>query len=115
MPPDATAGAAGTAAAPPSSRARLVYRLALGVAVLTAAVALAFFLIGIGDGSVSSFNVGLWLGLLATMAASLVGGRWLFRRGRTVLAVAALAVTALPGLAAGGFMLLLLLLPGRWN
>ena len=38
-----------------------VFRILFGIDTLVAVVALWFFVIGLGDGSVSSFNMLLWL------------------------------------------------------
>lgn len=57
--------------ATPSDGSRIFYTAFLIGSILTFAVAAVFFVIGLGDGSVSSFNPGLWLILLAAMAPSL--------------------------------------------
>lgn len=97
------------------NRGTFVFKAALVCSALTSLVAIAFFVIGVGDGSVSSFNLGLWLTLLAVVGASLGGGWMLRARGKVKLAVAALAVTAVPGLIAALFILLLVVLQPRWN
>lgn len=98
-----------------SRRSRLVYTAFLVCSALTSAVAGIFFIIGLGDGSVSSFNLGLWLGLLAVMGLSLWAGRFLRAKGKSGLAIAALAITAVPGLLAALFLLLVLVTQPRWN
>ncbi len=45
------------------------YLVTFVMAALVAAIAVAFFVIGLVDGSVSSFNITLWLGLLAAVGA----------------------------------------------
>lgn len=102
-------------AAAPGPAARVAYRGLLACASLVAAVAALFFVIGLGDGSVSSFNLGLWLLLLAALAAVLWGGRALWARGRRGWAVAVLALVAVPGIVAALLMLLLVAAPPRWN
>ena len=82
---------------------------------LTTLVAVTFFFIGVADGSVSSFNLALWIGLLSVMGASLWAGFALRARGRTGWAIAALAVTAVPGVLAALFLLLVLVTQPRWN
>lgn len=99
----------------PGARSRIAYTALFVGAALTAAVAVVFFAIGLGDGSITSFNLGLWLALLAAMGLSLWAGRALRARGRPALALAALAVTAVPGLLAALFVLLLLVTQPRWN
>src|SRR5207247_2608749 len=41
------------------------FRIVWGIAIVVALVGVAFFLIGIADGSVSSFNIVLWIAVLA--------------------------------------------------
>lgn len=104
-----------SAEAPPRPRGAFLYKAFLACSALTCAVGVAFFAIGIGDGSVSSFNIVLWLGLLATMGLSLFGGISLRARGRLGPAIAVLAFTAIPGLVAALFILLVLVTQPRWN
>lgn len=63
------------------------YRFAFGAATLVAAVTVSFFFIGIADGSVSSFNIGLWIGLLIGMGAVLFVGHHLQARGHSRIAL----------------------------
>lgn len=99
----------------PAAGATFVYRVVLLLAGIVAAVVVGFFLVGLGDGSVSSFNLGLWLGLLTLTAAVVVGGRSLRARGHTRAAIALLGVLALPGLLYGLFVLLIVFSGARWN
>lgn len=55
-------------------RSQMAYRAFMVCSLATAATALAFFVIGIGDGSVSSFNMGLWLLLLSVLGCVLWAG-----------------------------------------
>jgi hypothetical protein len=96
-------------------RGRLTSTIFLVCSLLTSAVFGVFFLIGIADGSVSSFNLVLWLALLAAMGLSLWAGLALRAKGKFGPAVAALAFTAIPGIAAGLFILILLVAQPRWN
>jgi len=99
--------------APPAPS--LPYRASLGVSLATAAVAVAFFLIGLADGTVSSFNIGLWSLLLAGIGAVIGAGVALRSRGRTGLAVLVLCVTAAPAVIAVLFMVFILVAQPRWN
>ncbi|HSD36380.1 MAG TPA: hypothetical protein VLC92_02660 [Rhodocyclaceae bacterium] len=98
-----------------SRRSRLVFAAFFVCAALTSSVAVIFFIIGLGDGTVSSFNLGLWSGLLAVMGLSLWAGYALRANGKPVLAIAALSVTAVPGLLMALFVLLLLITQPHWN
>ena len=93
----------------------LPFRLLIAVDAAVAAVVLYFFVIGLADGSVSSFNAGLWMAILAGVAGVLAGGLLLNANGRRGAATAVLAILAVPGLAFGLFVLLLVVLQPRWN
>ena len=73
-----------------------------------ALVALYFFFIGLGDGSVSSFNMGIWLIVLGGLAVILVGSLWLKGMGKLPLAKGLLGILAVPGLLYVLFMLLVI-------
>lgn len=75
-----------------------------------AAVLMAFFFIGIGDGSVSSFNIGLWLALLAAAGAILGGSLMLNARNHSRMAIALLLIPALPGLTYLAFVLMMIVM-----
>jgi hypothetical protein len=83
--------------------------------VLVAAVVLFFFFAGLGDGSVSSFNIGLWLGILAVLAAVLGGGWLLKSNGHPRLANLVLLILEIPGLLYALFILAVIILQPRWN
>lgn len=93
----------------------ILYRVLVGLATLTAGCAVLFFVIGLGDGSVSSFNIGLWMALLAATLGPLAGGIALHRRGRTLAGKVLLALLAVPAVLSGIVALVLILAPPRWN
>jgi hypothetical protein len=62
---------------------------------------LCFFFIGLRDGSVSSFNMNLWLMVLAGLAAILLGSLGLMRYTYVGLAKFLLSILAVPGLLYG--------------
>ena len=93
----------------------LIFRTLLAVDLVVAAVCVYFFLAGLADGSVSSFNGGLWTMILAGVAAIPAGGWLLHANGHRRAALAVLAVLAVPGLIAGLFLLLVIVLQPRWN
>ena len=90
-----------------------------GIDCLVFIVVLYFFMIGLGDGTVSSFNIAIWLPMVAIPAAILLGGLRLNAIGRRMTAKGLLALLALPGLLLGGWMLLLIILfethPGAYH
>lgn len=77
---------------------------------LIATIVLVFFLWGLADDSVSSFNMTLWLGMLAVVAA-VVGGGWMLQRaGQTAFATIVLLVLAFPGAMFALFMFAVIVL-----
>jgi hypothetical protein len=82
---------------------------------IMAAIAVFFFLWGLADGSVSTFNIGLWVLLLGALAAVIAGGLALKRTGRRGIAVALVTVPAVPGFLMGLFFLILIIGNPRWN
>ena len=80
-----------------------------------ALVVLYFFFIGLGDGSVSSFNMGLWGLMLGGLAAIMLGSLWLKGQEKLVLAKVLLAILAVPGFPYLMFMLLIIITKPRWN
>ena len=82
---------------------------------LVAAIALFFFLWGLADGTVSSFNAGIWTPLLAGLALVVGGSLWLKHTGRRGLGIALALVLAVPGFLVGLFFLALIEAHPRWN
>jgi hypothetical protein len=101
--------------APPKNARSWPYLVSFVIAALVAAVVVAFFVIGLADGSVSSFNITLWLGVLAVVGVVLLAGVRLRSKGRTRSAIAVLSLLALPGLLYALFMLLVIGSGARWN
>jgi hypothetical protein len=93
----------------------LRFWLPWGVDAVIASVALWFFIAGLADGSVSSFNAGIWAVLLVGLAVVLGGSLWLRAAGRRGLALALALVLAVPGALAALFVLVLLIAQPRWN
>lgn len=105
------------AATPPGGGGamRRIHRAVFVSAAATAGVVVLFFALGVSDGSVSSFNIGLWSGLLGAIAAVFAADRALVRRGRLVAACAVLFVLAAPGLLYLLFVLMIVIVQPRWN
>lgn len=85
------------------------------IVALAGLVVLYFFFEGLGDGSVSSVNGGLWFLMLLVPGAVLAGSLWLKAQHRLGLAKGLLLFLAVPGLLAGLFVLILLISNPRWN
>lgn len=93
----------------------IVVRTLVGIDVLVALVVVYFFIIGLADGSVSSFNMNLWLGLLVAVAAVVGGGWMLDTTGKPGAAIAVLLILAVPGVLYALFILLIVIAQPRWN
>ena len=85
------------------------------VSALVAAGFVVFFLIGMADGTVSSFNILLWLGILAVVGGCVGGSLALRKAGKHVPSILLAWVLAVPGLFAILMMLLVIILQPRWN
>ena len=93
----------------------MMFRILWGVDVVAALMALAFFAIGIEDGTVSSFNIMLWIALLGGLAVVVFGSNALHVKGQHGLAFIVAAVLAVPALFACLFIAFLLVSGVRWN
>ncbi|MGB3448155.1 MAG: hypothetical protein WBA48_15800 [Xanthobacteraceae bacterium] len=92
-----------------------IYHLFLTVAAAALAVALYFFGVGLADGSVSSFNMVMWLALLAGLGGIVFSGVAIDRSGKRAAAIAVLAIVAVPALLAALFFLVLIVTQPHWN
>ena len=93
----------------------ILFRILLAVDALAAAIVVYFFFVGPADGSVSSFNGGLWFAILAALAAIIGGGWSLNAGGKRGPAIALLLVLAIPAVLFGLFMLIIIIANPRWN
>jgi hypothetical protein len=85
------------------------------VNALIGPIALFFFFWGLADGSVSSFNIGLWTTVLAALAVVIGGSLWLKSRGQRRLGASLLMVFALPGLLYAAFLIIVIASGESWN
>ena len=91
------------------------FRILIGIDALVAFVAVFFFTWGLSDGTVSSFNILLWLTILGGVAAVLVGGLCLNAYGQRRLANAVLLILAIPAVLYVLFFAMLIIMQPRWN
>jgi hypothetical protein len=91
------------------------FRVLWSIDVVAAAVAVAFFLIGIADGTVSSFNIVLWVALLGGLAVIVFGSRALEQRQKRGAAIALAGVLAVPSLLFAAMIAVFALSGARWN
>jgi hypothetical protein len=85
------------------------------VDAVVAAVFVYFFALGIADGSVSAYNIVLWLMILLGLAVVLGGGPLLRAKVHPLAGLALVALLAVPGLLAALLLLVLLIAQPRWN
>jgi hypothetical protein len=80
-----------------------------GIDAVIAVIALYFFVVGLADGTVSSFNMGLWMLILFCLTVIVGGSIWLRSIGKNGIAIALLLLLAIPGFLSGLLMLGLVL------
>ena len=86
-----------------------------GFDAIIALVVIYFFFIGLADGSVSSFNMGLWLVILLVLAVLMLGSLWLKSHERIGLAKIFLSFLVVPAMLYLLFMVLMIFGKQRWN
>lgn len=74
-----------------------------------------FFFVGIKDGSVTTRNIILWLGILATIGLVLYGSLWLRDHDKLNLAKWVLGFAAVPGVLVLLYILVVIISKPRWN
>jgi hypothetical protein len=93
----------------------MLSKVFFAIDLLIAAIVVFFFFWGLSDGTVSSFNISLWLTILVGLAAILAGGYMLRSAGRTALANAVLLVLVIPGALYALFLVVVVMSGARWN
>ena len=93
----------------------ILFKTIYGFDVLIALIILYFFFTGIGDGTVSSFNIILWLVIIGALAAILGGSLWLKSHHHSIFAFATLLILAIPALLFLLYFLIAIFGNGRWN
>lgn len=82
---------------------------------LISVVILVFFFIGLTDGTVSAFNMGLWLLILAVLSAIMFGSIWLRSHQQRALATILLLVLAVPGFLYLAFICIMVFGGVKWQ
>ena len=93
----------------------MLFRLLWWFDALIAAVVLYFFFAGLADGSVSSFNAGIWAMLLLGVGGVMLGSRALRAAGHHKAATSLVLLLAVPGAFAVLFMVVVLISGPSWN
>ncbi len=86
-----------------------------GIDVLICIIVAVFFFLGLVDGTVSSFNIRIWITILAALAFIIAGSFWLKMLGYPGFGTMLLLVLAIPGLLYGLFILLVVITKTSWN
>jgi hypothetical protein len=85
-------------AAKNKTKIMILFKVLWGIDAVVAIVILYFFFTGMADGSVSSFNMGLWIAMIAGLMAILFGSLWLKSHDHLLLAKTLLCILAVPAL-----------------
>jgi hypothetical protein len=93
----------------------IFFRIVWGIAIIVALIGVAFFFVGLADGSVSSFNIVLWAAVLVGLAVVVFGSRALSKKGHLAAASVLAASLALPGLLYALFLFVAVTSGVRWN
>ena len=86
-----------------------------GFAALICAIVLVFFFIGLADGSVSSFNIGIWLVIMIALIIIIGGSLLANKHNYPVLGMVLLLLLAVPGLLFGLILFLMTAANTSWN
>lgn len=93
----------------------IFFWILFGIDAIAVTATIYFFLEGLRDGSVSSFNMGLWMALLGGVIAILGGGWMLNANGRRRMAIGVLSILGIPSVLFGLFMLLIVITQPNWH
>ncbi len=93
----------------------LLFKIIYGFDAIIAIVIFYFFLVGIGDGSVSGFNIIAWIAIIFALAAIFYGSIWFKSHNYPLLAYATLLVLAIPSFLCMLYFLIAILGDGRMN
>ncbi|WP_435354295.1 osmoprotectant transporter permease [Emticicia sp. SJ17W-69] len=93
----------------------IIFWIFWGIDAIVGLILLYFFFIGLADGSVSSFNIGLWLLLLIVSISLLMGSLYLKSKEKFVIAKILLGIEAIPAFFFFLFFLLMILSKPNWQ
>lgn len=86
-----------------------------GLDALICAIVIVFFLPGLADGSVSSFNTGIWIAIFAALIVILAGSLWLKVVEHPVFGTTLLLALGIPSILYGLFIFMSIVTKSRWN
>ena len=92
-----------------------LFKIFFSIDALICAIFIIFFFVGLADGSVSSFNIEIWVIILIVLAVIISGGLWIKNLGYPAAGIIILLVLAVPGLLYVVFMFLIFISDTSWN
>jgi hypothetical protein len=98
-----------------AERASTAFRILWGFDFVIGVAVIGYFILGLGNGSITAFNIGIWAVLLLLTEGLLWGSRLLYQAGRRKLATTLALLLAIPGIMVLLFFGVLLLSDTRWN
>ncbi len=93
----------------------ILFRIFWIIDAITTATVLYFFVIGLGDNSISCYNAGIWAIMVILPIALLIGSCALKIKNKLILAKLLLALMAIPVFLYFLFYLLLIISNPKWN
>lgn len=94
---------------------RLKFRIVWAIDAVTGAIIIFFFFWGLADGSISTFNISIWVAILSALTAVLAGSLLLKAKGYKGLGMILLLVLAVPTVLSVFFLLLFVISGSQWN
>ncbi len=91
------------------------YYFFLTINAIALAVLFFFFMWGLSDGTVSSFNILLWLAMLGIPSATLLGGWVQWNKGNHSFAIMLLLLPSVPALLFFLFFFMIIVLAPDWK
>ncbi len=92
-----------------------MFKILLGIDALAALIIGYFFVAGLADGSISSFNIELWIVILLAVVTIISGGILLRKAAKPALANIVLVILAIPTVLYGIFILAVVITGTQWN
>jgi len=93
----------------------LIYKTLFGIDIVAAVIVGYFFFAGLADGSISAFNIQLWVGIIFVVVTIIASGVALRRAAKPVFANIVLAVLAVPVVLYGIFIGAVVITVTPWN
>ena len=93
----------------------MLFKILWVINAIAALIIVYFFFEGISDGSVSGFNIGLWLLIIGALAVILIGSILLRSNGHSKMGIALLFIMAIPVVLFVLYFAVAILTNQRWN